>query len=668
MRTVSIRRSLLTNLVVVVLLLGLAVLGMTYTAGRRARLRFSQSLIDQTLSRTEVELKRFFDPVGRHLSALRELGEAGRLGLEDPEGMVALLSAFMNEHAWVTSAMVATEDGHEHMLLRSGDGWRFRQSFASTRPTLWWTWTDDPAEREVRTEVVDYDPRGRPWFQGAVESSGTSGPGTVYWTEPYTFFTTKDPGITASTAFRLPDGSRRVIGLDVLLLDISRFTSTIEVHGEGVVFVLADDGRIVGLPRAPEDADETLLKTELLKRPGELETPLARDTSAALLDGDGIPDQAERFLSAGEAWWGQVRRFALSPDRHLVMGVVVREDDLLAGVREQRVWIGLLTLVALGLAIGRAVMLAGRYSRPVEMLVADSERMSRGDLEPGEPIETDVAEVHRLAEAHDTMRLGLQTLLKIEHDLKIARSIQESTFPERLPGLEGFDIAAWNAPADETGGDTYDVIGVHGASIGDKILLTDEEAGRAVLLLADATGHGIGPALSVTQVRAMLRIAVRASLDLGEVATHMNEQLCADLPSGRFVTCWLGELRAEDYTLTSVSAGQGPLVHYHAARDEFETPDTDTQPFGLLDLGPIAVPPPRVLEPGDIYAVLSDGIYETADPSGEDFGLERVQRVIHEHRKASARELQERLREAAEAFGQGAPAADDRTILIIKRT
>ena len=265
------------------------------------------------------------------------------------------------------------------------------------------------------------------------------------------------------------------------------------------------------------------------------------------------------------------------------------------------------------------------------------------------------------------MRVGLKTLLKIEHDLKIARSIQESTFPERLPGLEGFDVAAWSAPADETGGDTYDVIGVHGASIGDKIVLTDEDAGHAVLLLADATGHGIGPALSVTQVRAMLRIAVRASLGLGDIATHMNEQLCADLPSGRFVTCWLGELRSEDHTLASVSAGQGPLVHYHAARDEFENPDTDTQPFGLLDLGPVVAPPPRVLEPGDIYAVLSDGIYETQDPSGEDFGLEGVQRVIHEHRQASAEELTRRLREAAEEHGQGAPAADDRTILIIKR-
>ena len=69
----------------------------------------------------------------------------------------------------------------------------------------------------------------------------------------------------------------------------------------------------------------------------------------------------------------------------------------------------------------------------------------------GWEIETNVTEVHCLADAHDTMRVGLQTLLKIEHDLKIARSILASTFPERLPGLGGFDVAAWNEPADEMG-------------------------------------------------------------------------------------------------------------------------------------------------------------------------------------------------------------------------
>ena len=669
MSTVSIRRSLLTNLVAVVLLLGVTILGMTYAGSRSQLQRFSQSLIDQTSSRTELELRRFFDPVSRQLRTLQELGESGRLDLDDPEALNALMGAFMQQHRWVTSTMVADGTGREHMLLRTDVRWRNRQTLGSkgSGRTVVWEWAESPERRAESEETLDYDPRGRPWYRGAVENMEAAG-GTpwIYWTEPYTFFTTQDPGITASTAFRAPDGSLRVIGFDVLLMDISRFTTQIEVHGRGFAFVLSDDGRLVGLPRGALVSNDDDLKSQLLKRPEELDTPVARDAAAALLGPGAAATQAARFTSEGDAWWGQVRPFVLGPNRSLQIGVAVPEADLLDNVRRQRVWIGLLTVAALALAIGRAVMLAGRYSRPLEELVAESERMSTGDLEAGEPIDTNVAEVQSLARAHDKMRAGLKTLLKIEHDLKIARSIQDSTFPERLPAIEGFDISAWNKPADETGGDTYDVIGVH-VSLGDKIVLTDEDAGRAVLLLADATGHGIGPALSVTQLRAMLRIAVRAGLGLADIATYLNQQLCADLPDGRFITCWLGEIRSRELTLNAISAGQGPLVLYRRATDTFEMPDTDTQPFGILDLGPIEAPPPIELQTGDIYAVLSDGIFESMDPNGEEFGVERVQKVIREHRDGSAEEIKEGLRLAEAAFSQGAPAADDRTILLIKR-
>ncbi len=665
LQTVSIRRSLLTNLVAIVLLLGLTIFGMTFLGGRSALQRFSQSLIDQASARTELELRRFFDPVSRQLRVLQELGESGRLGLDQPGDLNATMAAFMAEHPWVTSVMVADGDGREHMLLREEGRWRNRQ-FAGSR-AIWWEWAEDETRRTASEEPLDYDPRERPWYVGAVEGRQGAGQPWLYWTEPYTFFTTQDPGITASTAFETREGRLQVVGLDVLLTDISRFTTRIDVHGHGFAFVLSDDGRLVGVPRRESITSDEELKESLLKRPEDLDTPLAHDTATALLGPGEGPTGATRFTSQGEAWWGEVRPFALGPGRTLQIGVAVPEKDLLPHVRETRVWIGLLTLVVLGLAIARAATLAHRYSRPLEKLVTESERISTGDLEAWENIETDVTEMHQLARAHDRMRVGLKTLLKVEHDLKIARSIQESTFPQRLPGLEGFEIAAWNQPADETGGDTYDVIGVHGASIGDQIVLTDGAAARAVLLLADATGHGIGPALSVTQLRAMLRIAVRAGLSLSDIATYLNQQLCADLPDGRFITCWLGEIRSQEHALSTLSAGQGPLVLYRAATDTFELPDTDTQPFGLLDLGPIVAPPPTELQAGDVYAVLSDGIFESMDPAGEEFGVEGVQEVIRRHRGASAEAIKDALRDAEAAFSQGAPAADDRTILIIKR-
>jgi serine phosphatase RsbU (regulator of sigma subunit) len=160
---------------------------------------------------------------------------------------------------------------------------------------------------------------------------------------------------------------------------------------------------------------------------------------------------------------------------------------------------------------------------------------------------------------------------------------------------------------------------------------------------------------------------VRAGLSLSDIATYLNQQLCADLPDGRFITCWLGEIRSKEHALNAISAGQGPLVLYRADDASFDLPDTDTQPFGLLDLGPIEAPPSTELRAGDVYAVLSDGIFESTDPRGEEFGVERVQDVIRRHRSESAETIKEELREAEAAFSRGTPAADDRTILIIKR-
>jgi phosphoserine phosphatase len=263
-------------------------------------------------------------------------------------------------------------------------------------------------------------------------------------------------------------------------------------------------------------------------------------------------------------------------------------------------------------------------------------------------------------------RAARESLLRIERDLQVARRIQRSTFPRVLPALHGFEIDAWSEPAEETGGDTYDVIGFRGNGREGPVQFSTDDADRAILLLADATGHGIGPALSVTQVRAMLRMAVRMQTELSKIALHLNEQLCADLPGGRFVTAWLGELNAADNSLVSFSAGQAPILHYQAATDRHHILPADTMPLGIADSLDMALGEPIALSPGDIVAVISDGMLEAMDPSGEQFGPDRTVEVISAHRGQRPIRIRAALRRAVAAFTGGAPAADDRTAIIIK--
>jgi phosphoserine phosphatase len=265
------------------------------------------------------------------------------------------------------------------------------------------------------------------------------------------------------------------------------------------------------------------------------------------------------------------------------------------------------------------------------------------------------------------MRVSLKTLLRLEGDLQAARRIQQDTLPERIPHVPGFDIDGWSEPADETGGDTYDVIGYRRVPGERGLRLSATEAARAVLLLADASGHGIGPALSVTQVRSMLRMAIRVGEDLPSFIRHLNAQLCADLTEGRFVSAWLAELDPKERTLTGFSCGQGPLLYYQAAQRDCTVLETDTVPLGCMDNLEVNLRAPLRMEPGDMFLALSDGVVDAAGRDGERFGTARVIDILVQHRESRAAELMATLRRALEHFTGGAPADDDRTAVIVKR-
>jgi serine phosphatase RsbU (regulator of sigma subunit) len=673
----TIRGRLVRNIVAIIVILGATLWAVTYLGNRRAVETLSRSLIRRVSDQTEVRLRRFFEPVTRQLRIVTEWDRRGLLETEDPDRLNARLTQILRAFPQVSSCMVSDSRGREHMLLRVGERWRNRvtRRDADGDRVTWREWSDGDATPRVREETLEYDPRVRPWFQGAVAEAraaadaGEADRQPVHWTKPYTFFTTKDPGITASLAFRDADGIDHVVGFDVLLNDISSYTTgpDLAVSEGGRVFITEDETlEVLGLPRDPRFATEAARKAAVRTPVGELGVASVQEAVAAhrLQDAGAEPF---RFDSGGHGWWGGVRAFPLSPDRVLRIGVVVPDSDLLGNLGTLRLWILLATLAALGVAVWRAFAMAGRFSRPIERLVAESERIRVGDLEEGEPIASNLREVQALADAQDRMRAGLKSLMKLERDLQVARQIQQNTFPEALPALANFDIDGWSEPADETGGDTYDVIGLQVDPRSASILLSESDAGHAVLLLADATGHGIGPALSVTQLRAMLRMLVRTGHDLGDIGRHVNEQLCQDLPGPRFITAWIGMLDADNSTLTAWSAGQAPLMHYHAAEDRFDVSNAHAPPLGVLPTIPIVIPEPLDLKPGDVYAVFSDGIYEAADPDEQRFGDERVQAVIRAHRDGTAEEILAAVRAAVDAFARGHPADDDRTGIVIKR-
>jgi phosphoserine phosphatase len=242
---------------------------------------------------------------------------------------------------------------------------------------------------------------------------------------------------------------------------------------------------------------------------------------------------------------------------------------------------------------------------------------------------------------------------RLDREISVARDVQMGTLPKDMPRIEGYEFGGAFAPTDQTGGDLYDFVPL------------DDR--RLFLLMGDATGHGIGPALSATQVRAMLRVAIRLDSSLDDAFVHINDQLCDDLPDDRFVTGFFGLLDADTHTVRFHSGGQGPIMHYQAEMAEFAWHPATTFPLGYLPQSDLQPPIVSELEPGDILGLISDGIYEYENEHGAQFGRQGVIRVIDKNPDASAQELVDKIMAAAREHGGTAPQADDITIVLARR-
>ena len=387
-----------------------------------------------------------------------------------------------------------------------------------------------------------------------------------------------------------------------------------------------------------------------------------------------------RFENAGERYVGQ--SFVLNADEP-GSGRVVLASSLdqalrpLASLQKQI----MLCAVAAGLvAVVTCRSLAKRIAKPIQELVEGTQRVTTGHFD--QPVKVRRRdELGTLGDAFNQMSAGLKERdvlrdqrTKTERDLALARKIQMDVLPKRVPPCPGYDIAAYSLPAEQTGGDIYDLVAVAldpdappgrvsgGGGGGGK-----GDAAALVLLLADATGHGMGPALSVTQVRSMLRIGVRLRAGLDHVLSQINRQLCQDLGADRFVTAFLGLLDPASHSVNYHSAGQAPLLHFRARDRHLYWLDSSTLPLGI-DEDPYDEGVQRILlEPGDLLVLLTDGFYEFENGAGHQFSRTRVAEVILAHHDQTAKVVLAELLEATKAFGGGAPQLDDMTALIIKR-
>jgi predicted ester cyclase len=239
----------------------------------------------------------------------------------------------------------------------------------------------------------------------------------------------------------------------------------------------------------------------------------------------------------------------------------------------------------------------------------------------------------------------------LEHELRVARSIQQASLPKEVPTLEGWQISPYYQPAREVGGDFYDF---H--------LLPEDQLG---VVVGDATGKGVPAALVMSTTCGMLQLAAQA-LDSspGEVLEGVNETLLSRIPSNMFVTCFYTILDPKSGSLRYANAGHDlPYLHRNGEAEELRARG---MPLGLMP-GMSYEEKETLLEAGNSALFYSDGLVEAHDPKGEMFGFPRLRTLVAEHAKREP--LVDFLMDELRSFtGDGWEQEDDITLVTLQRS
>jgi serine phosphatase RsbU (regulator of sigma subunit) len=240
---------------------------------------------------------------------------------------------------------------------------------------------------------------------------------------------------------------------------------------------------------------------------------------------------------------------------------------------------------------------------------------------------------------------------RLERELQLAMEIQQRFQPTASPQIPGYEFQGISFPCYEIGGDYYDFI--------------QRDDGRLVIALGDVSGKGTAAALLMSSLHAAIHAQTGSHDTIVETISAVNKYLAENIPPNRFVTLFYAELDPESGAVSFLNAGHNPPLIVHAAGT------VEQLASGGLPLGIKADADYREgrthMQMGDVLVIYSDGVTEAASPSGEEFGPTRLYEVVSRNVDASAAGIRDRIESALTKFSQGTKAADDITLVIVKR-
>lgn len=286
----------------------------------------------------------------------------------------------------------------------------------------------------------------------------------------------------------------------------------------------------------------------------------------------------------------------------------------------------------------------------VEIMRAMSERLREAE----EATIQDLKAINKqLAHAYQDLQAAQAQLIekeKLEHELSIARNIQESILPNTPPPLGKFDFGARMVSARAVGGDSYDFIPLEGDRLG--------------IAVGDVSDKGVPAALFMAMFSSQLRVAAQRLESPVEVLQEVNRHLLQQNKAGMFVTAIYGVLDTHSGAYEYARAGHETPLLFDALGQVAQPPEGTGQPLGIFPA--IAIDRQTVnLPPGGTMLLYSDGVTDASDPEKRFFGLERLKTTAQKYAGLNADEFCARLLETLVEFRASAEQFDDITLAAV---
>ncbi|MBU8922159.1 MAG: anti-sigma factor antagonist [Bacteroidales bacterium] len=346
-------------------------------------------------------------------------------------------------------------------------------------------------------------------------------------------------------------------------------------------------------------------------------------------------------------------RIMLGISRHVIEGNIhdprPRTTLILAGI------------LLVGLAL--IYLLISVFIKPIQDLTDGVRAIGEGALEDGIHIEGP-EEIGAIASAFNEITAKFRDAQKnvveqerMQKEMQVAQEIQHSLLPAKVPDIKGYDIASLYRAAKEVGGDYYDFVNVGENSLG--------------VVVADVSGKGVPGSLVMTMIRTALRMEARGSLSAAEVMSRMNDFVTEDMKKGMFVTIFYLILDSKNRIISYASAGHNPMILFRAETDETFFLNPRGFPVGIslpddtlfrrsIDVEKIK------LKKDDMLLIYTDGVTEAMNDDREQYGEDRLIKLIKENGKYPPEKFMDILNEDIKEFTGDFPQNDDITVVAIK--